>query len=187
MVIRTFIAIEIPAAVQNRIAELQDTLGEEGQRISWIKPRNIHLTLKFLGDTPEKQIEAIGSALERTLARSGQFEFAVRGLSAFPNLRRARVLWVGVEKSGDEFARLAKNINDELIQFGFAEENRKFTPHLTLGRVKSQLSQTFITAFKGIEFVGGKVVAQEVTVMRSDLRPAGAVYTPLKRMALADS
>ena len=61
MVIRTFIAIEIPAAVQNRIAELQDTLGEEGQRISWIKPRNIHLTLKFLGDTPEKKIELIGS------------------------------------------------------------------------------------------------------------------------------
>ena len=178
--IRSFIAIEIPEDIRNQIADVQEILKKEPERISWTKAANMHLTLKFLGDVEQNLIPDIGKTLNEISQTVKSFTFRINGLGAFPNLKRARVLWIGIENPGSELEDIAKKIEDSLIQFGFSKENRKFKPHLTLGRVKSQLSADFINKFNKISFEGGVVLVREIKLIKSDLKPTGAVYTPIQ-------
>ncbi len=182
--LRTFIAIETPESIQAKIAALQDELKQENERVRWPKPANIHLTLKFLGQVEESRTPVITESVKDMLKEQPKFTFSVRGLGAFPNFRRARVLWVGVNDNSDQLQHLVENIEAALIPLGFSKENRKFTPHLTLGRVKSSLSKSFIRKLEQIDFAGGEVTVDEIVLFRSDLKPTGAVYTPLSRFRL---
>lgn len=183
--IRTFIAIELPNAIRAEIARVQAELRKANERIAWTKPGNIHLTLKFLGEVEQERIPAVGQALVGALNGFGPFRCGVKTLGVFPNFKRPRVLWVGVENETGEVIELAKKIEEALIHLGFSKENRKFTPHLTLGRVKAQLSGQFIQKYKQTTFDGGPVPVSEVVLIKSDLKPGGAVYTPLQRISLA--
>lgn len=182
--VRTFIAIEISDSVREKIAALQENLKKAGERISWTKPGNIHLTLKFLGDVEENQIEAIADAVNRSAKGIRSFSYQVRNLGAFPNIRRARVLWVGVENKTDELTELANRLEDELSKIGFKKEKHKFKPHLTIGRVKSRLGEQFIKRFEKLDFSENEVRVEEINVIKSDLKPTGAIYTPLKKIML---
>lgn len=180
--IRTFIAIEIPDSVQTKIAQLQDELKQEREHISWPRAQNIHLTLKFLGDVEESLLPDIIKELTSVCTTQTPFDFEIKNLGCFPSFKRARVLWVGIDSPGQQLAGLAKKIEAGLIQFGFSKENRKFNPHLTIGRVRSPLSNNFVDKIKEISFFGGKITAEEVAAIKSDLKPTGAVYTPLARI-----
>jgi 2'-5' RNA ligase len=185
--IRTFIAIEIPAAVRKRISEVQNEFQKENERISWTKPENIHVTLKFLGDVEENKIDAIASVVQKTAKNIQSFNVKVKNLGAFPNLRRARVLWVGLENATAELTQIAEGMETGLSQLGFPEEERKFSPHLTIGRVKSALSTRFVEKFQNYAFEGGEFQVEEIVVMKSDLRPSGAIYTPLRKVRLKEN
>ncbi|MFQ6114286.1 MAG: RNA 2',3'-cyclic phosphodiesterase [bacterium] len=187
--IRTFIAIEIPDSIHQKIAKVQDELKskQEKARISWTKPGNIHLTLRFLGDVEESRINSVVEAIEKAVQPFSSFDFLVRNFGAFPNFRRPRVLWIGIENPPSELTQMAQNIEDELSTIGFTSEKRKFSAHLTIGRVKSSLSQSFVQLLQARDFEGGQVRVKEVVVMKSDLRPTGAVYTPLKKIKLKGS
>lgn len=164
---------------------MQDKLRPERERVSWTKPGNIHLTLKFLGDVDGSAIPAIQESLTYLLSDQKRCKFQIGGLGAFPNMRKARVLWVGVIDATGGLSRLAKMVDRALIPLGFSAENRKFTPHLTLGRVKSQLGSAFVRKFNDITFPEVDALAEEIVLMKSDLQPTGAVYTPLHQVRLA--
>jgi 2'-5' RNA ligase len=182
--IRTFIAIDIPDSIRQKIGIIQDELKKERGRVSWAKPGNIHLTLKFLGNVAENRITDVAEAVEKAVEPFESFNFFIKNLGTFPNVRRPRVLWVGIENPPAQLISLAQNIEEELHRIGFPKEKRRFSPHLTIGRVKSILSGEFIEKIKNLKFEGGEVEVKEIVVMKSDLKPTGAIYTPLHKIEL---
>jgi 2'-5' RNA ligase len=178
-VIRSFICLEIPESIQSRIDKLQESLRHTDAQVSWTKPSNIHLTLKFLGGVEVSRIEPVGKAIERAAEGIGPFEVEVGGAGCFPSPRSPRVLWVGVSDVPEQLRRLYTNIEDELARQGFPRETRKFSPHLTIGRIRTphnaaQVAEGLIAS----GFDSERFVATEAVLMRSDLRPTGSIYTP---------
>lgn len=178
-VIRTFVCIEIPESSKNRIGELQEEMRKTGGSVSWTRPSNIHLTLKFLGGVPASRIEHVSKAVSRAANGITQFEIEVAGTGCFPSARNPRVLWVGLTDVPDTMNRLYSNIERELEREGFSREKRRFSPHLTIGRVKtpgtgaSVAEQLIARGFEPERFT-----ATELIVMRSDLKPTGSIYSP---------
>jgi len=184
--LRTFIAIDIPEPQKERIASLQDRLRRLGGRIGWTRPEGIHLTLKFLGDVEEERVPLVAEAVARAASSTAPFEIEIAGAGAFPNLRRPRVLWVGITEPTGRLKGLARAIEQELVPLGFPPEGRDFSPHLTLGRVKDPRDvEPVVRALQQANFAGGTFVAREVRVMKSDLKPTGAEYTALHRIPLS--
>ncbi len=182
--IRTFIAIELPDEVRAGLAGIQEELKRRGEGVKWVRPEGIHLTLKFLGNVPADRIEEIIRAVREACVGFSPFQLSFAGLGCFPNLRRPRVIWVGVEGETETLARLQKAIEDNLDALGFPREKRGFSPHLTLGRVRREVGSgerrrlgQLIEATATDQL--GEMVVESISVMRSDLKPTGAVYTRL--------
>jgi 2'-5' RNA ligase len=185
-ILRTFIAVELDRSIRNELARIQERFTRQMPRgsVRWVSPEGIHLTLKFLGDTPAAKLPAIEDALRRACAGFQPFEFTVEGRGCFPNTRRPRVVWTGVRDKGQMLARLAAAVEREVSPLGFPTEDRAFSPHLTLGRVGRGVSQHDEAAVGQIveaavvEQVGRQRVTA-VNLIRSDLHPSGAVYATL--------
>ena len=178
--VRTFICIEIPETIKGRIDSLQHELRRLGAQVSWTRPSNIHLTIKFLGDVPATRIEDVKGAVERATAGRTAFEIEVGGTGCFPAPRNPRVLWVGLTSIPIPLRELHSAIESELAREGFPREEKRFSPHLTIGRVRNpqnagRLAEELIR--RGIESESFR--AGEIIVMRSDLNPSGSIYTPL--------
>ena len=184
--IRAFIAIEIPAQIKNKIAELQENLKGIGGRISWTKPGNIHLTLKFLGDTDVEILDEIAAELQQAVQNITDFKISVKGTGTFPNFKRPRVIWIGAKSDGEYLQKLAAQIEDCVANFGFEKEKRCFSSHLTLGRVKDAkgIHPVIEKLQKYEEFDAGLFDVNEFYLIKSELHPAGAIYTPLKKIIL---
>ncbi len=178
-VIRTFICIEIPESIKDRISKLQETLRRIDAQVSWAKPSNIHLTLKFLGGVEASRIERISKALERAANGISSFEVEVDGAGCFPSPRNPRVLWVGVSNVPEQAQQLYSNIEDELAREGFEREQREFSPHLTIGRIRTPHNAARVAeGLIASGFESETFMATEVIVMRSDLKATGSIYTP---------
>ena len=135
--IRCFVAIEIPEPIQNQLARIQGSLSKQIQKASWVKPGNIHLTLKFLGDVDPDNLESVKEAIERATSRHPSFSLQIGGVGAFPNLARPRVMWTGVRVGAvsalERVSALAQDINLALtVHCGFSLDIKKFNPHLTV-------------------------------------------------------
>lgn len=189
--IRAFIAIPLPAILLGELASLQQRLEKQmpPRSVKWVRPEGIHLTLKFLGDTPVDRLPAIGQALNSIAQEFPRNTFAVAGMGCFPNLRRPRVVWVGVRDVDGRLEALQKAVEEAMVPFGFAPEGRAFTPHLTLGRVGER------TPGKDVARIGevvaatevgllGEVTADRFALIRSELKPTGAEYTVLEEFLL---
>src|SRR5713101_1033149 len=135
--IRTFVCIEIPESIKDRIDRLQKTLRQIDAQVRWTKPSNIHLTLKFLGGVAPTRIERVAKAVGRAASGIHHFEIEVSGAGCFPSPRSPRVLWIGLPHAPEQLKQLYANIEDELAGEGFAREKRKFSPHLTIGRIRN--------------------------------------------------
>ena len=182
--IRCFIAIDIPEAVKAHIAELQGALRQYGARISWARSEGIHLTLKFLGDVRQDLIPGISKALESVTVSTEAFIVSAKGVGCFPNSRRPRVLWVGLD-GGNDLIQLQQVVETALVPLGFKREKRKFNPHLTLGRIKGpQGVDNVVQEMERLGFPKQEFPASEIRLMQSDLQPSGAVYSVLKAMSL---
>ena len=186
--IRTFVCIEIAAAIRDRIADLQRELKQIDAHVSWVKPDNIHLTLKFLGPVDPSRIAAVRQAVERAAGSCSPFEVEVYGTGCFPSARSPKVLWVGLSRIPDQLQQLHSTMEDEFARAGFAREQKPFSPHLTIGRIRSPRGAREV-AEKLIErgFTGLTFQANEVIVMRSDLNPSGSIYTPQAVIQLGHS
>jgi len=181
--VRTFIAIEVPDSFKAAAGKVQDDLRRFRCRVSWTRSNGMHLTLKFLGDTDEGIVDEIGEALERAVIHFQAFEIKLGSPGVFGG-GNPRVLWLGLEAPQTLFD-LVKAVEEAMFGFGFAREKRKFHPHLTLSRVKEQAGAIEMADFFKALSVDSEVsTVYEIVLFRSDLKPSGAVYTPLKRVSL---
>ena len=178
---RTFIAIDVSDEVRRAVGTFTSALKKEKARVSWVKPGNVHITLKFLGEIDEEKIPGINEAIKICALNQKPFEIEIKGSGGFPNLHRPRVIWVGLTEGTEELKRLAGALDNELSKLGFQKEKRAFKPHLTVGRVKAVIdTESFIEKMQSIDFYGGRFTAVEMSLMKSDLKPTGAEYTKLK-------
>jgi 2'-5' RNA ligase len=138
MTLRTFIAIELDENVRDGLARVQAKFKKQAPdgSVKWVNPEVIHLTLKFLGDTPVSKISKVADALAAACQGVDPFELSFEGRGCFPNLRRPRVIWVAVrDLSGSRLARMQAAVEQHVSPLGFPTEERGFSPHLTVGRV----------------------------------------------------
>jgi 2'-5' RNA ligase len=180
MAIRSFVALELSDEVREQLAELLKRLRQTNAAVKWVEPENLHLTLKFLGEVPEEQIEAIVEALRAIAQATAPFPFTVKGVGGFPDLRRPRVLWVGVEPT-PPLMRLQQIVEQAMERLGFPPEERAYHPHITLGRVKAMAGlekvRAVLSEYASVTF--GSVPAKHLTLFRSDLSREGPTYTPI--------
>lgn len=180
--IRAFIAIKIPEDIQEKLCGIQQKLKQAQVHVSWVKPENIHLTLKFLGNIEEKQIPKIVSSIEESVKAVSPFQLQVGYAGAFPNLRYPRVVWIGVTDDEEgSLKTLQENLSSRLARVGFKKEKGRFQPHLTLGRVRSQKNKSnLLRAVEAIINIWvGEISVEALYLIRSELKPTGAEYTKL--------
>jgi RNA 2',3'-cyclic 3'-phosphodiesterase len=189
--IRAFIAIELERDVLQALDQVQRELKRRvhGNPVRWTASNGIHLTLKFLGNVPVGQVPEIVAGIERAGATVRAFPLAFAHLGCFPSLPRPRVIWVGLESASGVLLALQQAVEDAISPLGYPTEERGFTPHLTLGRAQRTASTEelrvvgrVIAERQGIQVAAMQVDA--VSLMRSELRPSGAVYTCLAKVLL---
>lgn len=190
--IRAFLALRMDPCVIELLEEAQDRLrgllGGGKRKISWARPRAIHLTLKFLGDVDAASVEDIAAAAERAASGCPPLELALGPLGGFPKAANPRVVWAGIEENPGLTA-LQERLEEELKTIGFEPEGRKFRPHLTLCRVKSNPDGRdlgrILKNYRG-EQAGEAFTADKLDLIKSELNPTGARYTILKTVELKD-
>jgi len=187
--LRAFIAVELPAILQASLKNVIHLLQQSDNRsVRWIPTHNIHLTIKFLGDIDQDTIPGIIQVLIHRIRNYAAFSVRLSGLGAFPGLDRPRVIWAGMEAPKTIF-ELHQDIENELSVLGFPRENRPFSPHLTLGRIRNNADISGIRKLSALikrdsDFTSGPAELDHLTFFRSELTPGGAVYTPLHRLKL---
>jgi len=191
--IRAFIAVPLPGALLEQLADLQSRLERRipPRSVRWVRPESIHLTLKFLGDTPTERLPGIKQALAVVARSAPVCTFTVGEVGCFPNTRRPRVVWVGVQEPTGRLAVLQDAIEEVMAPFGYEPEGRGFTPHLTLGRMGRKTSRgdaARVGEIVAATEVGqlAEVVADRFELIRSVLKPTGAEYTTLKVFVLEE-
>jgi 2'-5' RNA ligase len=187
---RLFVALEPPEPVRRRLGALAEDLrrgaGRAGDEVRWVPPANVHLTLQFLGAVPEERVAAVEAALGEAAAEARPLSLSVRGVGGFPNARRPRVVWAGLEGDVAPLAALVAGLGARLGKLGFPPEDRPFSPHLTLGRARDG---------RGAPGLGGALAragqaepapwrASEVVLFESHLSPRGPRYEAIARVAL---
>ena len=188
MELRTFLAIDLPSSLQSVIGQNLRTVKRELPELSWSKPENFHVNLKFLGNTTEGQIEQIRKAVEPAVSHVTPFVLALKGFGVFPDNQSPRVLWIGLGGALDSLTTLAECVDRAVVPVGFPQENRAFRPHLTVARVKKDyraVGQALVTlGVLTTPFPCGNVSVERVTLFTSELRQSGAVYTKLWDVSL---
>jgi 2'-5' RNA ligase len=189
--VRTFIALELSGAVIGRAAELIQILKSSGVDAGWVNLKQMHLTLKFLGDVPETELADVCRVVAQAAEKIEPFEIAFRGVGAFPSLEKPRTLWLGLEQGRDELAELNTALEDALREeLRYPRDRQRFTPHLTLGRVRTsdeaaeQRLQALIA--ERTKFDANLTVVEEVVVFASYPSPGGFEHSVLCRAPLAE-
>ena len=185
---RTFLAIDPPEAVRREIGRIQEQLKRTVQgMIRWVRPEGIHLTLKFFGDITGENITRITDAVKPEAATATPMDMQVKTIGVFPDLNRPRVVWLGMAGDVDRLLTLQKALDRRFMALGFPKEDRLFRAHLTLGRIKT--AKGLIGLARAIEqgaaMEAGSFQARGLTLFKSDLKPAGAVYTKLAEFPFA--
>ncbi len=191
--VRSFIAIELPEPVKKQLREIQSQLKlDRNPSVKKVDPAGIHLTLKFLGSVYVEKLEAITAAIQKAAEDIPPFQLQLKGLGAFPNLRRVEVIWVGLVGDLEIARRLQEEIELNLIPLNFTPEEREFTPHLTLARVRNG------TPFPERQGLGERIAStifeagepfrvDSINLMKSQLTRQGAIYSRLAEAPLKGS
>ena len=188
MGLRTFLAIDLPSSLQSTIGQNVRTVQRALPGLSWSKPENLHVNLKFLGDTTESQVDLIRRAVEPAISHVSPFVVELKGFGVFPDRRSPRVLWIGLGGALDSLTALAECVGNAVVPLGFPQEDRPFRPHLTVARVKKDhraVGRVLDTlgAFTD-PFLCGPLPVDRVTLFKSDLRRTGPIYTKLWDVSL---
>ncbi len=182
---RLFIAARIPQEIQEEIGDFMDQFLKLPGRVKWVEPHNIHITLKFLGETEQRLLEQVKAATKIAATGVGNFEIALRGCGVFPNPRSPRVFWIGIDDPQRKLASIASALDRELTPLGFEPEQRAFSPHLTLGRVKEpEQLEALKAAFAKATFGPISLKIETIHLVESHLKPSGPVYKDLAESRL---
>lgn len=188
--VRVFVAVELPGEVKAEFAGLVsaiDALGVRGVRT--VRPNGVHLTLKFLGDVNVELVPEIRSAMDAAASQATPFGLSLGDAGVFPNPGAARVLWVGVKGDIERLNRLQERVERSLTDLGFRPERRRFNPHITAGRIRDGVSRADRRIVTGAlfshEYARPPIRVESVSLVRSVLRPDGAIYEPIHAVGLA--
>ena len=184
--IRVFLAFPLPADIIDAIREAQKCLKDQGIRMAWVKPENVHLTLKFLGEISPEAIRLAMGAAEAAAAGAAPMALTVKGLGVFPDARRPRVVWAGLGGRAQSLIDFQAGLEENLANVGFERERRRFAAHLTLGRIKKPIPPAkLVSALDACAGLTSREFRLDgLALYRSELRPEGAVYTVLKTFPL---
>ena len=175
---RGFIAVDID--VFSKLLEFEKEIKETGANVKLVEPENVHITLKFLGDTDESQIDEIDKIMKDAVKEIDPFNIQLEGAGVFPNQNYIKVIWIGI-KQGEPIGLIARKIDEPLSKIGFKKEKRGFSPHLTIARVKSAKGKDgilhVIEKYRDVQFVDIRV--DSIKLKKSDLTPKGPIYTTL--------
>lgn len=181
-IVRTFIAVEIPAEVKEQAGRLIDRLDVTSAKVKWVGAGAMHWTLKFLGDVDIVETPKICAAVARAVEPLVPFDIEARGAGAFPDVRRPRTVWIGMGQGAEGMVELHDRIEAQLAELGYRPEGRRFTPHLTIGRVRSSpqgIGELGELIAKNADFDGGLSTVFEVVVFSSQLGRDGPTHEPL--------
>ena len=184
--IRAFIAIELPEDLRREISSLQAKLRSTGADVKWVEPSNLHLTLKFLGLIEENQVSALTESLKSPVAGHSSFPMRLEGIGAFPRTTSPRVIWIGVSEGEEPLKKLAADVEGACSKLGFPPEERAFSGHLTIGRVRSNdRLAALVKELQTVEFhSGAPMTVDRLILFQSTLSPKGPTYTPLAEFPL---
>ncbi len=179
--IRTFIALPLPKTVLDQIRDVQERLKKERFSVRWVRPESIHLTLKFLGEIAEGELEGVAEAMKAAASQNRPCSLLAKGLGVFPGVKNPRVLWVGVAGDTVPLVKIQSDLESQLESKGYPREKRPFKSHLTIGRVKGRIDPKGLAEAlrEHADFSTPSFEAGELVLFKSDLKPSGAVYTRL--------
>ncbi|MHB0913428.1 MAG: RNA 2',3'-cyclic phosphodiesterase [Armatimonadota bacterium] len=181
---RTFIAVPLPAEVRREVAGIERALTASEADVRWVSEENLHITLKFLGDV--ERTDAVAKAVRSAVAGFPPFRAALAGVGAFPKPSRPSVIWVGVSEGKAALAELAERVEAAMESLGFAREIRPFSPHVTVGRVRTSKNlERLREIIERMHGEAGSFEVRQVAVMRSDLSRSGPTYTPIAEAPLS--
>ncbi|MBI4981658.1 MAG: RNA 2',3'-cyclic phosphodiesterase [Candidatus Omnitrophica bacterium] len=185
---RAFIAIELPAEIKSALASLQTQLKTANADVNWVLEKNIHLTLKFLGERDEKKVNSCIEVLSKVANNHNPFTISFSSLGAFPNTTSPRVIWIGISKGETQIKKIAQELEEEIFHAGIPKETREFSSHITLGRTRSSINLNKLSEILktlGNNSAGNlEVVVKKLTLFKSTLRPKGPLYEIYKEANL---
>lgn len=185
---RCFVAVDFPLDVKRAINDFILKIGDLSGDVKWVPSENMHLTLKFLGEVKDEAVGNVKQGLSSVCAGHKPFSIYIKGAGAFPNFKSPNVLWVGIGAS-PELAGLFRDIDDTAAGLGFVRETRRFSPHLTIARVKDKRSigpmMKGLSEFREMSF--GSAEVKEFLLMKSVLKPSGAEYSRVEAFVLGSS
>ena len=185
--IRSFIAIDTPAEIKEKIEEVEEKLRATNADVRWETKEKFHITLKFLGNVEEEKLNSLAQRLGGRLITHSPFTITYEAVGCFPNLRHPRVIWVGTHDEDGSLKALAQTVEEIAAAHGFEREKRPFHPHITIGRVKgSKNLMELSSALESVTFDPQPSTVREILLMKSDLRPTGSVYTVFRRFPLKE-
>jgi len=183
---RVFIAVDVDQTVKHQLSGIQEQLSATGAHLKLVETPNIHVTMKFLGDTPDTKIPALIEALRKAASEANNFDIEVKGIGVFPSLKHMRVIWAGIAEGREGVKSLQHAVDKELEPLGFRSE-KDFIPHMTIARVKSAKEKDklaeIIQTSENLDFGQSRVTAIELK--ESKLTPKGPIYSTIERVNLA--
>ena len=186
--LRTFIAIELPERIHAALRQLQNDLKKYRFNVRWVRTENIHLTLKFLGNTQASDVQSAAEAIAAAAETQDAFELKASGIGVFPNIRNPRVFWTGLSENVHALRSLHMSLEKHLEEQGFEKESRRFKGHLTLGRAKGKIdTRRMMDAIVACGAFSSDVFSiRHITFFQSHLQKGGAVYTRIMKAPLVD-
>jgi 2'-5' RNA ligase len=186
---RTFIAIELPQEVRDALSRLQNQLKSSGADVKWVAPENIHLTLKFIGDIDDIKLDKIIRIIEDIAKNKNSFYIHLCSIGAFPKLSYPKVIWAGIDKGDSETKEIAKELEERIEKAGIPKEDRPFSSHITIGRLRSYLNreklvQNLENVMREFQTENLEFNVTEITLFKSTLTPKGPIYEILKEASL---
>ncbi|GAB4324015.1 MAG: RNA 2',3'-cyclic phosphodiesterase [Candidatus Zixiibacteriota bacterium] len=182
---RSFIAVNLPVELKDDIGVIIDRIRNAGPKARWVPAENLHLTLKFLDEITDDQVDAIIGAITLAKGQVKPFEVRLGGFGFFPNDRRARVFWIGIQEGFEILRDLARSIDKQLIPLGFTREKRPFSAHVTLSRFREPGPVGDLAkAAARISFAPDPVPVSRIDLMKSVLSPSGATYSVIDSVPL---
>ena len=184
--LRTFVALPLDSHIVTSLQDLHQKLQSLPVDVKWVKPHSIHVTIKFLGDVEEAHLDSIYEAIHQGVSGVKPWRVGVKHIGTFPGMRNPRVVWVGLDDPTGTIMTVQDQVQAELVKIGFEKERRAFTPHLTVGRVRTPKGKKDLVSFlldeREREF--GEMQVNRVVLYKSDLKPTGAEYTALQEFTL---
>lgn len=184
---RLFFAIGMSEGVKHQIAEVQNQLKQSNTFVKWETPDKFHITIKFLGETGENIYTFVEKSLDTISEKFPSFLIKYKNVGFFPNTKQPKVIWVGSDLFDNTIYNIKKYLDIELEKYGFEIEDRKFHPHITLGRIKDLRNiKNLISIAESLKFETTEEKCGEIILMQSILKPTGSEYKILKSVKLKD-